>query len=286
MDAATGEISGPAVPSPPPSAPAETRPPRSVWLKRSISSWYGIAALGQLAFIGFILIYYGGRTLSGDWAAWDEKPLIEGYVADDTSGNLMFIGHVLLAAVMTLSGLLQLIPALRRSLPAAHRISGRVFAVSACVLAISGLWLTWVRGTQLSLVSGVAISLDALLILIFVALAWRCALQKRFAEHRRWALRSFMVANGVWFLRVGIMAWVLLNQGPRGMNETLSGPADIVLVFGSYLIPLAILELYFLAQSAGSRRLTVFTSGTVAVGCVITLVGVFGTVAFMWGPYL
>lgn len=266
--------------------PTDHRARGPIWLRRSVNSWYGIAALGQLAFVGFILLYYGSRTVSGDWASWDDKPLIEGYTAGDTAGNLMFIGHVLLATVMTLSGLFQLLPAPRRRFPVAHRVSGRVFAVSACVLALSGLWLVWVRGTQLSLIGGLAISLDALLILVFVALAVRCAVQKRFAEHRRWALRSFMVANGVWFMRVGIMAWILLNQGPRGMNNTLSGPADIFIAFGCYLIPLAILELYFLAQSASSRRLSVFASGTVAVGCVLTLAGVFGTVAFMWGPYL
>ncbi len=266
--------------------PTDRRAGRSIWLRRSVNSWYGIAAIGQLAFIGFILMYYGSRTIAGDWTAWDEKPLIDGYIANDTAGNLMFIGHVLLATVMTLSGLFQLLPAPRRSFSIAHRVSGRIFAVSACVMALSGLWLVWVRGTQLSLISGLATTLDALLILVFVALAVRCAIQKRFAEHRRWALRSFMVANGVWFMRVGIMAWVLLNQGPRGMNNTLSGPADIFIVFGCYLIPLAILELYFLAQSASSRRLSVFASSTVAVGCVLTLVGVFGTVAFMLGPYL
>ena len=59
-------------------------------LTLSVKSWFAIAAVGQLAFIYFILRYYGSRTAAGDYAAWDEKPLIEGYVAGDTIGNLMF----------------------------------------------------------------------------------------------------------------------------------------------------------------------------------------------------
>lgn len=249
-------------------------------------SWFAVALVGQAAFIGFILIFYGVRTATGNFAGWNDKPLIDGYVAGDGTGNFVFIVHVLLAAAVTLGGLMQLIPALRRRFPRLHRWTGRVFLILAIVMALSGAWLTLVRGTWLSEISASAILGDAILILIFAGFAWRRALQRRFEAHRVWAMRAFMAVSGVWFLRVGLMGWVILNQGPVGMNRTLSGPADIVLTFGSYLIPLAILEIYLAAGR--SRRTAPMTGAAVLVGLatLYTALGVFGTVVLMWAPYL
>ncbi len=248
-------------------------------------AWFLIAATGQAAFIWMILAHYGRKTLAADYSAWNDKPLIKGYVPGDDAGNAMFAVHVLLAAVVTLGGLLQLIPALRRRAPALHRWNGRVFFVAAIVTATGGLWLTWARQTYLSLISGVAVSVNGVLILGLAAWAWRAAVRRDFAAHRRWALRAFLVVNGVWFLRVGIMAWALASGG-LGMNDRLSGPADVVLQFGAYLIPLAVLELYLRAGERGSRGTRFAAAGVMVVAALITAVGVVGAVLFMWGPYM
>ncbi|MEY4555825.1 MAG: hypothetical protein RL093_944 [Pseudomonadota bacterium] len=248
--------------------------------------WFLVAAVGQAAFIGFILAFYGTRTAAGNFAGWNDKPLIDGYVAGDQTGNLVFAAHVLLASVVTLAGLMQLVPTLRRRFPTVHRWTGRTFLGLAGFMALSGFWLTLVRGTSLSAVSSVAIVIDGLLILVFGTLAWRHAVKRRFDQHRHWAMRTFMAVSGVWFLRVGLMGWVVINRGPVGMSGELSGPADIVLVFGSYLIPLALLELYFRAGRSAHAAPKVLTAALVFVAAAFTAVGVFGTIAFMWGPYL
>ena len=156
----------------------------------------------------------------------------------------------------------------------------------ACFLALSGLWMSVARGAYLSVVSEVAIGINGLLILIFAGLAWREATRRRFDSHRRWAMRTFMVVSGVWFLRVGLMGWVLINRGPVGMTKTLSGPADIVLTFGSYLIPLAVLELYFAAGRSSSGAFRILVAGLVLVAAAWTALGSVGAAALMWGPYL
>jgi hypothetical protein len=248
--------------------------------------WLAVAAVGQSAFIGFILAFYGVRTATGNFAGWNDKPLITGYVKGDDAGNAVFAAHVLLASVVTLAGLMQMIPALRRRWPRLHRWTGRTFLTLAIFLALSGVWMAVVRGTYLSVISAVAILINALLILVFAGLAWRHAVKRRLDQHRRWAMRTFMVVSGVWFLRVGIMGWILVNRGPVGMTDHMSGPADVVLTFGSYLIPLAILELYGAAERSGDGVRKVLAAALVAVASAYTAAGVFGTIAFMWLPHV
>lgn len=261
-------------------------PPGQNLLRRSGLAWFLVAAAGQGAFIWMIVAHYGRKTLAGDPAGWNDKPIIKGYVSGDGLGNLMFAIHVLLAAVVTLGGLLQLLPAIRRRAPGLHRWNGRLFFVTAYVMALGGLWLTWVRHTYLSLVSALSVSINGALILLFATLAWRMAVARRYEAHRRWAMRAFLVVNGVWFLRVAIMAWVLASGGGLGMNRTLSGPADVVLQLGSYLVPLAVLEAYFLAQRSTRPATRRLVAGLVLVMTVLTGLGVAGAVAFMWGPYM
>jgi hypothetical protein len=248
--------------------------------------WFLAALIGQGAFIGFIILYYGVRTVTGNFAGWNDKPIITGYVEGDTVGNLMFIAHVMLAAVVTIGGLLQLIPSLRRRFPTFHRWNGRIFIIIAFFMAFGGIWMGWVRGSQLSVISAIAITINGLLILVFATIAWWHAAARRIEIHKRWAMRTFMVVNGVWFLRIGIMAWILINRGPVGINGKLSGPADIVLIFGCYLIPLALLELYSAAQRSQNAGFKIFTALLVLLAAGITAIGIFGTVALMWGPYI
>ena len=240
--------------------------------------WFAAAVVGQGAFVLFILAFYGSRTVTGNFAGWNDKPHIKSYVAGDRAGNVMFALHVLLAVVVTVGGLLQLLPAIRSRWPALHRWNGRVFFLVAGFMAIDGLWLTWVRGTYLSLISAIPISTDAVLILLFIAQAWRLAVARDFAAHRRWALRSFMVVNAVWFLRVGIMGWVLVSGGGLGMNEHMSGPADLTLEFGCYLIPLALLETYFRAPR--------YAGALILLASLFMTTGIGGAIAFMWWPHI
>lgn len=258
----------------------------SAFLHYAAVGWFFLAALGQLAFALFIAGFYGGRTLSGNPANWNDKPHITGYTDGDWLGNAAFLSHALVGALFTVSGLLQMIPAIRRKLPRLHRWNGRLYIVCAYSLALGGLWLTWGRGSYLSLISALSISGNAILILVFSTLAWRSAAIRRFDDHRRWAMRTFLVANGVWFFRVAIMAWVILNQGPAGMTRRLDGPADIGLQFGSYLLPVALLEAYFAAQRIRQDRLSVLVAILLLAATALMAVGIFGTVVGMWLPYL
>lgn len=262
-----------------------SKPSPPIWttaLRRFGVFWFTCVAIGQIGFIAFIIAYYGPRTASGNYQAWNDKALIDGHKPGDDVGNFMFATHVLLAAVMTFGGLIQLDPAIRNRYRALHRWNGRVFLALACFLAIGGLWLGWVRGTRLSIESGLAVSLNGLLILAFAVPTVLYAMRRKILQHQRWAMRTFMVASGVWFFRVGIMGWILVNQSPRWMNSTLSGPADIALSIGSYMIPLLGLELYYSAQRSTSNVYRTIALGVLLLLTMFMIIGIAGTMLIMW----
>ena len=246
--------------------------------------WFCCAAIGQVLFAAFIIDFYGARTAYGDFAGWNERGVITGYVAGDTIGNLVFISHVLLAIIVALGGIFQLVPAIRRRYPAAHRWNGRVFILVSVILAVGGLWAVWVRGSYLSVISGLSVSLNGVLILIFCALAYRRAVERNFVAHEVWAIRAFLVVSGVWFFRVFVMAWITAWQGPVGMTEDLTGPADVGLSLASYLVPLIVYELYREAKRSASKPLKIGAISTMGLATLVTAGGIAGATLFMWFP--
>lgn len=118
------QTSAPARPSPP--SPSNLSRARGQ-LHRATRGWFAATAIGQLLFVGFIVLFYYTSILGGNYAAWNTKPLITGYVPGDDAGNRQFALHVLSAAAMICAGLLQLVPQVRARWPHFHRWSGRLF---------------------------------------------------------------------------------------------------------------------------------------------------------------
>lgn len=254
-------------------------------LRRAASMWYFATAFGQALFLMFIVLFYYTSSLSGNFEAWDNKPNIKGFVHDDAVGNGMFAMHVLLAAVMTLGGLGQLIPAIRQRWPKLHRWNGRLFMVTVLSLAIGGLWLTWVRGTYLNVTGGVGISLNALLIIGFSIQAWRAAVNGDFAQHRLWALRLFIVANAVLFMRLGYVTWGV-STGGAGIGDAMDGPFDYFLAFGNSLLPLAIMEVYLQVKAGRSVRAHYQMAGGLVVCALLVMGASVAAWMGMWRPYI
>lgn len=258
-----------------------------VALKTAARFWFLAVVIGQWAFLYYIAAVYGTTTVRGDFPAWSRNTfLIKGYVAGDTAGNLAFAAHALLAGVIAFGGVLQLVPRIRARAMAVHRWNGRLFTVTAIGASITGLYMVWVRGTKVSEVSAIAVSINALLILLFAVLSWRTAIAHDATAHRGWALRLFMVANGQWFFRVGYIAWIIVNRGPVGMTDRFDGPFDYFCMFGGYLVPLAMLELYLRAKESGSARAQFAVAGALFVLTVLMSVGIGGVYFIFWRPIL
>ena len=255
-------------------------------LNAAAASWFVVAVLGQMMFVGYVIGVFGRPAVRGDFAAWN-KVLPHGFVAGDTAGNLVVLLHLLFAVVITVGGALQLTPAVRRRASAFHRWNGRVYLLSALVMSVGGLIMVWTRGTVGDLSQHVSISINALLILVCAGMALRFALARRFDVHRRWALRLFLVVSGVWFFRIGLMFWVVVNRGPVGFDPgTFTGPFLTALAFGQYLVPLAVLELYFRAQRSRASGPRIAMAAGLAVLTLMTAAGVAAASMLMWLPKL
>lgn len=103
-------------------------------------TWFAVAASGQSIFVLHILMLYGVPLFTGDYEAWS-RMMPKGLVEGDIAGKAATIVHVLIAAVLTASGILQLIPAIRTRYRGFHRWNGRVYLVPVPAASLTGLWM-------------------------------------------------------------------------------------------------------------------------------------------------
>lgn len=252
-------------------------------LKNTARFWFIVAAAGQMLFVFYLIALYGRGAMRGDFGVLN-KVMPRGYIPGDTLGNLAIIAHLFFAVFIITGGILQLIPYIRDNYPNFHRWTGRIYVPMAFVMGLSGLYMVWFRGTVGDLSQHLGVSLNGILIMTSAVMTVRYAMAGKFEVHRRWAMRLYLLANGVWFFRVGLMFWILVNGGPAGFDpDTFTGPFLTFWATADSLLPLAILELYFRAQRAEtygklamSALLTVLTLA-MGAGIVLAFIG-------MWLP--
>jgi len=253
-------------------------------LRASAGLWWAVALCGQLLFAAYVAMFYGGALLQGEPSRWNQV-LPHGHMAGQPWGNAAVGVHLALTVLIILSGALQLLPQLRSRAPALHRWNGRLYLLGACIVSLSGLFMVWTRGAVGGLSQHIAISLNGLLILLCAGLVLREALARRFASHRRWALRLFLLVSGVWFFRIGLMAWLLLHRAPVGFDpKTFQGPFLTALAFAQFLLPLLVLELYLRSRDGASVAGRYAMAGALLLLSLLTAAGVFGAALMMWLP--
>ncbi len=253
-------------------------------LRAAAVFWFLTAVIGQWIFVYYLVVHYGGTAVQGDWAAWSQGGP-QGMIPGDTLGNVSMAMHILLAIIVMFGGPLQLIPKIRSRFPTFHRWNGRTFILGAVAGSVFGLYMIWTRGSVGAPIQHIGTSLDGILIMVFAVIAVRFAVARNIVRHRRWALRLFMAVSAVWFFRIGLMAWIILNGGPVGFDpETFTGPFLIFLSFGQYLVPLAILELYLRTQDSAGAAGRFTMAGFLLLATLVMGVGIFGATMGMWLP--
>ncbi len=253
-------------------------------LQKAASFWFMVAVAGQWIFATYVALFYGGAAINNDFMKWN-RVLPHGYVEGEPMGNIAVGIHVFFAVAILFGGPLQFIPFIRNRFTAFHRWNGRVYITTMALVSLSGIYMVITKGTISGLVGDISVSINGALILIFAYLTLHYALKRNIKVHNQWAFRLFLVANGVWFFRVGLMFWLLINGGPVGFDpETFRGPFLVFLGFGQYIIPLLIYELYVMANKNGTllQKLAMFL--LLVISTLITATGIFAATMGMWLP--
>lgn len=252
-------------------------------LQGSVVFWFLVVVAGQLIFAAYIAALYGGATVSGDLQGWNQL-MRHGFVDGDPAGNAMIVIHIALAFIITLGGLAQLTPQIRNRWPGFHRYNGRVYLLTAVVMSLGGLTLTWTR-------SGVgpgemATSLNGVLILAVAAFTVYYAVTRQIALHQRWAVRLFLLVSGVWFLRLMIFGWIGLHQAPLWLGDNLDGPAGVVFNFAATLLPVAVYEVYLRVED-GAGPTGRLVMGIALSALTLAMAAAIGmTTLILWWPLM
>jgi uncharacterized membrane protein len=264
-----------------------TSPPASLASRKALKAaavfWFAIMLVGQLLFAAAVALTYGAPALRGDFSRWN-RGTPHGYVAGEHFANAVVGIHVFSAVLIILSGTLQLIPMLRSRFPRFHRWNGRIYMVVAFAISLAGVYMLLGRGTVGTFAQHIAQLLDAALIMAFAVVAWRTAIARNFATHRRWALRLYLVVSASLFIRAATFLAIVLPGGPYINVATFSGPMLLVIGYGQYLVPLALLELYLRAQTGKSAALRFATAATLFVATAGLGLGIAATVGGSWVP--
>lgn len=253
-------------------------------LRCAAALWWMVAFAGHAIFGAYILGTYGEATLHGQAAPWN-RVWPTGHVAGDTLGNLVVAVHVLLASIVAFCGPLQLLPALRRRTPWFHRWNGRIYATVAIVVGLAGLAMIADDRAFVGASQNGSVAINGVLLALCAALAWRRARARDFAAHRRWALRLFVLAAGVWFFRIGLAAWIAINGGIVGFDPaTMRGPALFALALGEWAVPLLALEAYLRVERARGAMGRYLVAALLVMLAAATGFGIYRATIGMWLP--
>lgn len=247
-------------------------------------AWLGVLVIGEIIFAGSTAMFYGMTALRGDLHSWN-KHLAHGYVPGDAAGNAMLIGHIVAAVLITLSGAAQFMPVIRRRVPRLHRWNGRIFIITSFGLSLAGFYLLIARGGPVTVMQQIGTFLLGVLVMGCAAMAWRTALLRDFASHRRWALRLFLLASSAIFIRsaVALVSVILAGAGALDVSF-IQGPVQTVLIFGQYCVPLAVLELYFWSQTRGGPPARLVMAGVLVVLTLVMGAGIAAASAVIFVP--
>lgn len=161
----------------------------------------------------------------------------------ETSSAAIF-AHMAAGGAITVLAPLQMIGAVRRKWPVAHKALGWLIIVSAMIAAVGGLAYILLRSTVGGLPMDIAFGVYGGLMGLAAVQAVRHARARRFDIHRRWALRLIVLALGSWPYRVQYGLWEVATGGIWRAPD-FSGAFDLFQLYAFYVPWLLLLELWF-----------------------------------------
>jgi hypothetical protein len=155
--------------------------------------WLGVLGWTVMVLLSLAIGVYGLLYLFGAQA----PPVVE----DNGMGMTMLAAHASAAGIALLIGPLQFIETIRRRAPRVHRWIGRTYIVACLFAGIVGALLAPFTAAGPIAASGFfALAVTWLWV---NALGWRAAaLQRDYAAHKRWMVRSFALTFAAVTLRL------------------------------------------------------------------------------------
>jgi hypothetical protein len=112
-----------------------------------------------------------------------------------------FYAHLVSGPLSLLLGMILVSDRFRQRLPHWHRWLGRLQAVNVLLLVVpSGLWMSWYAAT--GVIAGAGLAALSIATAVFISLGVRAAIGRRFAEHRRWMWRTFVLLCSAVIIRM------------------------------------------------------------------------------------
>lgn len=145
-----------------------------------------------------------------------------------------FYTHLASGPLSLILGMILISDRFRLRFPKWHRYFGRIQAVNVLFLvAPSGLLMAYRAMT--GPIAAVGFAMLAIATAACMAMGWRTAVQRRFAEHRFWMQRCFVLLCSAVVVRIIGGLLTVIDYGPAWPYQAAA--------WGSWLVPLAIYEL-------------------------------------------
>lgn len=174
---------------------------------------------------------------------------------------LIVSGHIMLGSVALVCCCMQLWPWLRNTRPKVHRITGRVYVLVVIPSSLLALFTSFMSiTTPPSGRFGNAIL--AVLWLTTTLIGFNHARKRRFADHRRWMIRSFalcfsIVVNRLWIgIYVGALSpW--LDTFYKGDVDLMIADVAAASIWSSWISTLIFAEWWMTRRKKPRNRVTI-----------------------------
>jgi len=250
------------------------------WAVRALVSitWISTAIFGL-----YIVAFYVGAVSDGTPNRWNEA-LPRLYEPHKLLATIGIGAHFATGTVLLLLGPIQLISAVRESVPRLHRWLGRLYVLTALITGLGGLAFIALKGTIGATPMNVGFSLYGALTVLAGVETIRHARARRFAQHRAWAIRLFALAIGSWLYRMDYGIWKMVANG-AGHTRAFDGPFDVVMAFFFYVPNLIVAEAFIRNRQLQTRLTSKLGAALLLSGATILLaVGTYYFTVYHWGP--
>ncbi len=157
-----------------------------------------------------------------------------------------FYTHIAAGPLTLILGMFLLSDRSRKQFPKWHRYLGRIqVALVLLMVTPSGTWMA--IHAETGIVAGVGFASLAVATGACVWLGWRSAVQRKFAQHRRWMTRCYILLCSAVVLRLTAGFFIVTD-----IDGEWTYPMT---AWTSWLVPLLVFELFAVKKSVGNRKL-------------------------------